>query len=384
MRTSVLPGKIHSSSLANLRRWLLVVGLCSAASATLLAASGARTAAMQTWPPFVLVAGLLLVGFVAHREGVFEFVAARLARVPGGFTALYAASMVLVAIVTVLLNLDTSVVFLTPILIYIARNRGANEEMFLYGCVFMSNAASLLLPGSNLTNLIVLRSEHVSGTVFLVRELPPWLVAVTVTGIFVRLTFRAHGDNDHMSHNPSVAPGVVGWIGPVAALLLILFLRDPAVPVLVLGVLLVTIRLLKRKESLKEIARSVDFGSLAGIFGIAVALGAIAISWPAPRHLMSVANAWETAGVGAVAAVVLNNLPAAVLLGSGHPAHPRALLLGLNIGPNLAVTGSLSALLWFQAARSVGAKPSIRRYSAVGVFLVPITLAAALLIARST
>ncbi|MBJ7593791.1 MAG: hypothetical protein JF886_02845 [Candidatus Dormibacteraeota bacterium] len=75
-------------------------------------------------------------------------------------------------------------------------------------------------------------------------------------------------------------------------------------------------------------------------------------------------------------------LRAAVLLGSRMPAHARSLLLGLNIGPNLAVTGPLPALLWWQAARSVGAQPWGRRYSAVGIVLVPLTLAAALAAGR--
>jgi arsenical pump membrane protein len=62
------------------------------------------------------------------------------------------------------------------------------------------------------------------------------------------------------------------------------------------------------------------------------------------------------------------------------PAHPRALLLGLNLGPNLAVTGSLSAVLWWQVARTQGARPSILRYTLLGLALVPLTLTAALLV----
>jgi len=74
----------------------------------------------------------------------------------------------------------------------------------------------------------------------------------------------------------------------------------------------------------------------------------------------------------------LNNLPAAVLFSAHAPLHPRALLLGLDLGPNLAVTGSLSAYLWLRAARGVGSRPSILKYPRVGVVLVPITLAAGL------
>jgi arsenical pump membrane protein len=65
------------------------------------------------------------------------------------------------------------------------------------------------------------------------------------------------------------------------------------------------------------------------------------------------------------------------LLSADPPLHPRALLIGLNLGPNLAVTGSLSALLWLRVARSMGAQPSIRRYSQLGLLIVPLSLAAA-------
>ena len=77
--------------------------------------------------------------------------------------------------------------------------------------------------------------------------------------------------------------------------------------------------------------------------------------------------------------MALNNLPAAVLLGTRVPPHPRALLVGLNIGPNLAVTGALSALLWLTIGRASGARPSIRRYSLVGIVVAPAAIAAALL-----
>jgi arsenical pump membrane protein len=94
---------------------------------------------------------------------------------------------------------------------------------------------------------------------------------------------------------------------------------------------------------------------------------------------MGSASGWETAAIGALASVAFNNLPAAVLLGTRVPPHPRALLIGLNIGPNLAVTGALSALLWLTIGRASGAAPSIRRYSLVGIVVAPAAIAAALL-----
>jgi arsenical pump membrane protein len=74
----------------------------------------------------------------------------------------------------------------------------------------------------------------------------------------------------------------------------------------------------------------------------------------------------------------LNNLPAASLLSAQKPPHPLPLLIGLNLGPNLAFTGSLSAYLWYRSARAAGVQPSLKQLSLLGLALVPLTIAAAL------
>src|ERR1051326_5562793 len=143
----------------------------------------------QAWPPFALVAGLLLIGQVAADEGLFEALGARLARGHIGPRGLLLALLALVAIVTAILNLDTSVVFLTPVLVHAARTRSLDERPFLYGSVFMANSASLLLPGSNLTNLLVLRGDPLSGLDFAAQMLPVWITACTVTALFLMRAF---------------------------------------------------------------------------------------------------------------------------------------------------------------------------------------------------
>ena len=122
----------------------------------------------------------------------------------------------------------------------------------------------------------------------------------------------------------------------------------------------------------------VDAKTIAVLFVLAVGLGAIGRAWHGPASLLAESGRLETAVVGATAAVLVNNLPASVLLTPTPPAHPRALLLGLDLGPNLAVTGSLSAFLWWRVARSLGARPSIVRYSLLGIVIVPLSLGAAL------
>jgi arsenical pump membrane protein len=323
-------------------------------------------AANQSWPPFVLVAGLLLIGGVAADDGLFEATGARLAQSRLGPRALLVGLLALVAAVTAVLNLDTAVLFLTPVLVHAARHRGLDELPFLYGAVFMANAASLLLPGSNLTNLLVLRSDPRAGSSFAAEMLPAWLTACAITAAFVCASFRLAGGSRNMSAEVSPMRLRVGAAATLAAALLVVLLPNPAVPVLVVGLVAIALQRLRPR---------LDARVLALLFVVAVSLGTLARLWHGPASLLDSSGVWAAAGIGAGASLVVNNLPATVLLTGRTPAHPFALLLGLDLGPNLAVTGSLSAVLWLQAARSVGARPSIVTYTKLGLVLVPLTLA---------
>ena len=151
-------------------------------------------------------------------------------------------------------------------------------------------------------------------------------------------------------------------------------LRNPAVPVL--GVALIAVAAQRLRPRL-------DARVLALLFTATVMLGTLARLWHEPARLLGSSGIWTDAGIGAAASLVMNNLPATVLLAARPPAHPDALLLGLDLGPNLAVTGSLSAVLWLQAARAVGARASIATYTRLGVILAPLTLAAAVAVQRA-
>jgi arsenical pump membrane protein len=99
--------------------------------------------------------------------------------------------------------------------------------------------------------------------------------------------------------------------------------------------------------------------------------------WSGPSDLLAHLDPWATAAAAALASVLVNNLPAASLLAARVPEHPYALLVGLNLGPNLFVSGSLAWILWLRAARGAGARPSIARASRLGVVAVPLSIAAA-------
>jgi arsenical pump membrane protein len=324
-------------------------------------------AGSQAWAPFALVVGLLLIGTVAADEDLFGALGARLARARLGPTRLLVALLALVAVVTALLNLDTSVVFLTPVLVHAARERGLDERPFLYGSVFMANAGSLLLPGSNLTNLLLVRAGMQGGGGFAVRMVPAWLAACTVTAVFLALAFRLDDGLCSRRDPPPLRLGV-GAAATLVAAALVVLLPNAALPVLAVGI---------AATALRRLAPRVDTRALAVLFALTVGLGAVARMWAGPAHLLASSGWWTQAVGGAVASVLVNNLPAAVMFSARPPAHPDALLLGLDLGPNLAVTGSLSAVLWLQASRSVGAQASVAVYSRLGLILVPLTIGVA-------
>ncbi len=335
----------------------------------------------QSWPPFVLVAGLLMVGVVAHADGLFVAAGGMLERVPGGAAALYAGSLLVVAAVTAVLNLDTAVLFVTPVLVLAARRRGLAEEPFLYASVFMANASSLFLPGSNLTNLIVLEQDPISGGGFARAFFPPAAAAALVTGLALyaiyRGRLRTHGPARLDRDRPG-APRASSMVAVAAVAVITVALPEPALPVFAVGLVVALSALARGRVSKRELTSGVGLVTLGALFLGAVALGTLARAWDGPAHLVAGAGRIETAVAGAVGSVALNNLPASVLLSAQQIPHPRALLIGLNIGPNLAVSGSLSAVLWFRAARQVGARPSAAAFSRRGMLLAPLALVAAL------
>jgi arsenical pump membrane protein len=360
--------------------WILCgVGLIGAAVAFSVAPHQARGAAGQTWTPFVLVAGLLLLGLVAERDGLFRAVGSSFARLAGHGVVLFAGATLLIAVVTATLNLDTSVVFLTPVLIAAAQQRGAGERPLLYGSLLLANASSLFLPGSNLTNLIVVGHRPLSGGAFLALMWPAALAACLITAACVGVWFR----RDLMASSTVRATverpkGAIGILAVVVAVVLVVALRSPALPVLIVGVLAAVLRVAQRRLPFEETFNVLGAPVLLGLFGITIGLGTLGRVWSGPATLLSHGGAVGAALIAALASVVVNNLPAASLLAARTPHHAAQLLVGLDLGPNLFVTGSLAWLLWLKAAKNAGVSPSIRQASLLGLIVVPLSLAAAL------
>jgi arsenical pump membrane protein len=359
--------------------WLLAAaGGAAALAAAAVNPPDAQSAAGQVWPAFVLVAGLLLVGLVAHEEGLFAWGGHSLARLAPSGLVLFACTTVLIVLVTTLLNLDTAVTFLTPVLIYAARTRGENEAALLYASILLANAGSLMLPGSNLTNVIVLGHLHLSGHAFFDHMALAGVAAALVTALVVVVAHRSSLRTTARVDEPAPRPVFgVGVLAVVAVTVLVLALRSPAVPVAVVGLLAVTVRTWRRQTTPGAALEVLGLPVLLGLFGLAVALGTLGRAWSGPASLLTHLDAWGTAGLAAVLSVLVNNLPAASLLAAHQPPHPFELLVGLNVGPNLFATGSLAWVLWWRSARRVDAQPSIGRATVLGLIGTPLAIAAA-------
>jgi arsenical pump membrane protein len=335
----------------------------------------------QVWEPFVLILGLIFIGHASASDGLFNSIGARLANLPGGGVSLFVYMMVLVAVVTATLNLDTSVVFLTPILLHTARHRGVDERAFLYGSIFMANAASLLLLGSNLTNILVFTGRNVRGVEFTRTMLWAWITSVVITTLVV-VAWNWKPLRSKVVSDKEIPPPFrigVGLISLGVATVLMLAVRNAALPVVIVGVAAEFVEIvILRRTTVRQSTKVANVPLLAVLFALALAVASLARVWHYPAHVMASAGTWATGAIGAGSANVINNLPAAALLSSRLPAHPYQLLLGLDLGPNLCVIGAMSSLLWLRIARQNGAHPSARTFSQIGIVVTGLTLVVAL------
>ncbi len=370
---------------------VLAAGLTALVLAVTLSPRAAIASATQVWPAFVLVTGLLLLGLAAASVGLFDTLGQQVVRVAPSAMSLFLVAIVMVTIVTALLNLDTSVVFVTPILLLAAERLGADDRPVLYLSVMLANGASLFLPGSNLTNLIVLNGRHVSGWQFARHMFMPALLASLGVSVIVGVRFFVLKRDRPQSRPRAVTPvertatkrsdgafrQLVVLITVLAAVAVVLvFPSGMSAPLVVaLGLGATAWLLILGQTSAAHITYAVNPSVLIGLFGLTVALATVG------RHLASHlthSSPIVTSIVGGATSIIVNNLPASGLLGSRAVPHPFALLIGLNLGPNLAVTGALSAALWFRVARRCGSQPSVKQFSLLGCIVAPVSIALAL------
>ncbi|WP_072688441.1 SLC13 family permease [Rhodococcus marinonascens] len=346
-------------------------------------------------PTVGFLAAILVLAHLADAMGVFTWIAGLLRhRARDDPKRLLTLVFGSAALTTAVLSLDATVILLTPVVIATARSLHMDPRPHSYASAHLSNTASTLLPVSNLTNLIAFSATGLSFLHFATIMALPWMVSIVVELILFRLFFRRHlvrPDAEPAPHPETAAPtaalsiiaatlvgfAVSGFVGVAPAWV-------AAAGAIVLGM----VALQQGRTNLGRIAYSVDawfcaFVLILGVVVAGVANGPIG-DWIGSRLPTDTTflGLLLMAVVAAVAANLVNNLPATLLLlaalGTGAPTGLiLAMLLGVNLGPNLTYVGSLAIMLWRRVAARAGSPPDLRTFTVLALATTPLTLLAA-------
>jgi arsenical pump membrane protein len=404
-----------------------------AVAAGLVTPGGALAEAGELAPTVAFLAAILVLAFTAERHGVFAYLGALVARSGRGRPRrLLGAVFGAAAVTTAVLSLDATVVLLTPVVLAVAARAGVGHRPHAYACNHLANSASLLLPVSNLTNLLAFTASGLTFAGFAALMAAPWLAVILVEFLIFQFFFAgdlsrpaAAGPGD-VSRSAAAGPGDVsrpaaagpGEVnrpaaadpgGPAAAAadvepgpppryaLAVLGVALAGFPVLqplgvepawiaVAGALALAVPLLRSRaiRSRDLIAEAnpafCAFVLALGVVVLAVrdnGLGDRIDAW-VPQHadLLGLLGA---AALAAVLANVLNNLPATLVLlpAVAHsPGLLLAVLIGVNVGPNLTYAGSLATLLWRRILHARDAAPRTSEFLRLGAATVPLGILA--------
>ena len=345
---------------------------------------------------------VLVLAKLVDDDGLFRYLGARMARGgPERVTPrrLLARVFGVAAVTTAVLSLDATVVLLTPVVLVAAKRLGARARPHAYACGHLANSASLLLPVSNLTNLLAFAVSGLSFGRFAALMALPWLAAIGVEYAVIRRSFAGdladapgQAKPDDQVEQPAVRDDADDCVtAPVFSLVVVgLTLAgfvvasaagaNPAWAALG-GALLLAARGLRRGEtSVAAIARSADVPFLAFVIALGVVVAAVVANGlgtalrPAVVSGTSLPALLAVAGLAAVLAAAVNNLPAVlVLLPLAVPSGAGAVLavlIGVNIGPNLTYTGSLATLLWRRVLRAAGTDAAPAEFTRLGAATV--------------
>lgn len=333
--------------------------------------------------------GITVVAELADRVGVFAVLASRVAVLARGSVAgLWVLVVLLATLATAVLSLDTAAVLLTPVVLALAAQLGLDRGVFAYTTVWLANTASLVLPVSNLTNLLALHVLHLDAPGFVQLMWPAALAAIGVTVAALAVIFRRSLRGRYALAPPAAVPDrlllVVAMtvclvLGPVfAAGVDVTYASSVAALVLVLACLARAPHLLS--------ARLIPWQLILGVSVLFVVVQ-VAHDHGLAGLLSRAAGAAGTggvdllrlSGVAALGANLVDNLPTYLAMepvAQGSPVRLAALLVGVNAGPLITPWASLATLLWASRCRAAGVTVSWRTFSLRGLVVAPVLLLA--------
>lgn len=350
---------------------------------------------------YLFLIGMMALAEIARREGLFDWLAGLATSHANGsaprlFLLIYAVG----TFVTVFLSNDATAVVLTPAVYAAARTAKAEPLPYLLICALIANAASFVLPISNPANLVVFASHMPPLTQWLARFLVPSIASIVITYAVLRFTQRAalraplatHVEQPRLSFGGKIA--ALGIVATGAVLIAASALDvQLGLPTFVAGLLTVALVLGLNREAPWEVVKGISWGVLplvAGLFVLVEALewtGVLSVLGQQLKMIAArsdVGAGWIAGGLVAIVCNLVNNLPAGLLTGAAvQSAHvpdkvAGAVLIGVDLGPNLSVTGSLATILWLTAIRREGEDVSALTFLKIGVLAMPPALIGAL------
>lgn len=344
----------------------------------------------RVWPILLFVSAITIVAVLASEAGVFTTVAANLARWSAGRVWLmWLLVCALCVVVTVFLSLDTTAVLITPVVIALARRTGLPVLPFALTTVYLANTASLLLPVSNLTNLLAQQSGRQTTTQFVALSWAPALTAIGVPMGVLALVFRRQLSARFTHHGSTQPVDLVLFrisVVVVLALMPLLVLGQPVwIPACIAAVILLLAFAIRRHSSLR--IGLIPWSPLVLASGLFLVIDA-AHQLHFSATLTSIVgdgtgflSLLRIAGTGAVSANLVNNLPAYLALEPTAASHSAlmALLIGTNCGPLITPWASLATLLWHHRLAQEKIKTPWRHYVLLGTIIAPVTVLAAVI-----
>jgi arsenical pump membrane protein len=305
-------------------------------------------------------------------------------------TRLLTAVFAVASLTTAALSLDATVVLLTPVVLVTAGRVGVRREPHVYACAHLSNSASLLLPVSNLTNLLAFAASGLTFSRFAALMALPWLVSIGLEYLIFRRFFAADlaaepvpsGPQEHVGTPVFTLVVVIATLAGFAATSLAGI--NPAWAALAGVIVLGSRALAQRRSTPAELVRAAAPLFCLFVLALGVVVKAVTVNGlgSAVHDVMPQATGLPAllayAVAGAVLANVVNNLPAVLILlpvaGAIGPAAVLAVLLGVNLGPNLTYVGSLATLLWRRVLGTHEIPVELGRFTRLGLLAVPTTL----------
>ncbi|WP_363325553.1 SLC13 family permease [uncultured Streptomyces sp.] len=344
-------------------------------------------------PVVGFLAAILALAQLCADDGLFAAAGDLVGRLCGGRTQpLLGGVFVVAALITAVLSLDATVVLLTPVVFATAARVGARPRPYLYACAHLANSASLLLPVSNLTNLLAFTASGLSFTRFAALMTLPWLAAILVEYVVFRRVFaddlaagaRAPEETDERPAVPVFTLVVLALT--LAGFVVTSFAGAEPLWAALAGAAVLAVRALRRRETTPAgLVRSANLPFCLFVLALGVVVQAVVdhglgtgIGEVLPDG-SSLPALLAVAGVAALLANLINNLPAILALlpvvAAAGPGPLLAALIGVNLGPNLTYVGSLATLLWRRILHAHDVTPDLGHFTRLGILTVPATLA---------